>query len=68
MAIAVVCVGILVTGCIYLIYLRKIRLEAEDWLDKNRHLLLTHAKGLMEDDDIFDKIANGKDELHRKFE
>ena len=67
-AIAVVCVGILVTGCIYLIYLRKLRLEAEDWLDKNRHFLLTHAKGLMEDDDIIDKIANGKDELHRKFE
>ena len=65
-AIAIVCCGILAVMLTYLIYLRKLRLDAEEWLDNNRKTLFTHAKNLKSDDDILEILANGKDELLRR--
>ena len=47
----VIVVGIFIM-LIYLIVLRKNRLDAEEWLDANRRVLFTHAAKLKSEEEI----------------
>lgn len=47
----VIVIGIFIM-LIYLIVLRKSRLDAEEWLDANRRVLFTHAAKLKSEEEI----------------
>ena len=54
---------------VYLIALRFMRLKAEKWLEKNKHILFSHAHKLRSDEDILQaildspKLENGGNDL-----
>ena len=43
---------------VYLIAMRAIRIKAEDWLDKNRHVLFNHALNLKSEEELLEAILN----------
>ena len=45
---------------VYLIALRAIRIKAEDWLDKNRHILFNHAANLKSEDELLEAILTSE--------
>ena len=46
---------------IYLIWLRKQRLTAEEWLDANRAILFSHAAKLKSEEEILQAIVDSKE-------
>ena len=63
-SIAIAIVVFLVIMIIYLIQLRYARLQAEDWLEKNRKILFSHAVDLKTEDEILDALVNSKEIDH----
>ena len=56
--IAIAIVVILVVMVVYLIALRSMRIKAEEWLEKNRHILFSHANKLKTEGELLDSILN----------
>jgi len=56
--IALAIVATLLAMLVYLIALRAIRIKAEAWLEKNRHIIFSHAKNLKSDEELLEAILN----------
>lgn len=53
----------------YLIYLRKSRIQAEEWLEQHEHILFSHAKNIKSEEDILQSLvdhAEGKERLEQR--
>ena len=56
--IAIAIVIALLVMIVYLIVLRSMRLKAEQWLERNRHVLFNHANKLKSEEEILEAILN----------
>lgn len=54
--VAISLIGSLLVLICYLIYLRCNRLKAEEWLEKNRHILFNHANKLKSEEELLAAI------------
>ena len=54
--VALAIVVVLLIMIVYLIVLRSLRLKAEEWLDRNRHVLFNHANKLKTEEEILEAI------------
>ena len=67
--VALAIVAALLILIVYLIVLRSMRLKAEKWLEKNKHILFSHAHKLKSDEEILQailespKLENGGQDL-----
>ena len=67
-ASAVIVIGLLVLLG-YLIYLRKSRIAAEEWLESHENILFSHAKNIKSEEEILQSLvdhAEGKERLERR--
>ena len=56
--VAIAIVVALLVMIVYLIVLRSMRLKAEQWLERNRHVLFNHANKLKTEEEILEAILN----------
>ena len=56
MIIAIVIIAALLIMICYLIALRCSRIKAEEWLEKNRHILFNHANKLKTEEELLEAI------------
>lgn len=56
--VALAIVATLLVTIVYLIVLRAMRIKAENWLEKNRHILFNHANKLKTEEELLEAIIN----------
>ena len=60
-AISVAIVIILFVMLVYLIYLRRNRIKAEEWLEQNKATLFSHAANLKSEEEILEALVKSKE-------
>lgn len=60
-AVSITIVVVLFVMLVYLIYLRRNRIKAEEWLEENKHILFSGAKNLKTEEEILEALVKSKE-------
>lgn len=60
-AISIAIVIVLFVMLVYLIYLRRNRIKAEEWLEQHKNTLFSHAANLKTEEEILEALVKSKE-------
>ena len=60
-AISIAIVVVLFVMLVYLIYLRRNRIKAEEWLEQHKNTLFSHAANLKTEEEILEALVKSKE-------